>query len=419
VHVAVLGAGVTGVTTAYYLALAGHQVTIIEADPTAAAGASSDNGAQLSYSYVAPLADPSMWRHLPHYLFDRDSPLTFVPRPDPQQWAWLTRFLLACRRSVATDTTALLLELARYSRRCLDQLRDDLGLDFNFRVAGKLVMLSTPAAAAAAQRQLELQARLGCRQRLVSREEAVSIEPALAAAASRWVAGVYTADEEVGDCATFSRQLLATTLSRHPRTMALLGTEAGAAQLRAGRVASIDTTRGPVNADAYVICLGWRSARWARPLGLRLPIYPLHGHSITVPVDGAGSAAPQVSVTDASRKTVFARLGERLRVAARLDISGDSPVAPAARRQELLELTAATFPGVRMPADVAGWTGARPSTPTGRPLLGRTAIDNVYLNTGHGMLGWTLACGSARLLADLITHGTTDLELPAYAPDRV
>src|SRR5450830_1553449 len=404
-HICVLGAGVIGVTSAYRLLRDGHQVTLIDARPQAGSGTSLGNGAQLSYSYVAPLADPSVWTHWPHYLFSADSPLSLRPQLDPAQWRWLLQFLGACNATRVQRTTIDLLRLAFYSRDELSQLQQDLPLAFEHRIAGKLVMYTDPAGLDAARKQVAFQARHGCQQEIIDTARCLEIEPALGNSQRNWAGGVYTASEAAGDCALFCQGLVEAMRAQMGFRF-LSSTAIDSLHLQNQRIATVHTSAGAIAADSFVLALGADSAALARQAGLRLPVYPLKGHSITVPLDDAQTqaAAPQVSITDISRKIVYARLGNRLRVAGRVELVGLDRSIPPRAIDELRQGVDTLFPGSlgaggHDNARLSPWAGFRPATPSGLPLIGATPVDNLFLNVGQGALGWTLACGSAALLA--------------------
>lgn len=403
-HICVLGGGVIGLTTAHRLLAEGHQVTLVDIHPEPGSGASRANGAQLSYSYVAPLADASIWSKWPSYLFSGDSPLTLRPTPDRAQWKWLMRFLAACNARRARTTTVRLLQLAFLSRDALAELRAAEPIDFAHRVAGKLVMYDDERTFAGAGDQIEFQALHGCRQQMLDMDGCIEIEPALAAAADRFVGGVYTPDEEVGDCAAFCEALFASM--RASAAFRFVCARVGGARTSSGRLVSVQAGAADIQADTFVLAMGAHSTAFARKVGISLPVYPLKGYSITVPLDGAKAAcAPRVSITDMARKIVYARLGDQLRVAGRVELVGMDEKIPRRAVDELKSGVAALFPGCAYSGEDAAllpWSGFRPATPTGLPLIGASPLPNLYLNVGHGSLGWTLACGSAALLADQI-----------------
>lgn len=397
-HVCVLGAGVVGLATAWQLNREGFEVSVIDrAMP--GAGASGGNGAQLSYSYVQPLADPAIWRQLPKLLLSPSSPLKLRPRLDPLQWRWGMAFLAACKAATSHETTARLLALAALSREAFDEMRADVAPDCDFSATGKLVLYDSASALDGARRQLELQRTMGSEQRLVTPEECTAIEPALASYRGRIAGAIHTPSECAADCLKVCTELERVLRARGVRFM--LGTDVRGFDAREGRVAAARTEAGDVEADAFVLALGAASHRLGRQLGADLPVYPLKGYSITVDVDAAPGAAPTVSVTDSARKVVFARIGSRLRIAGMAELVGHDASIPATRIEALVEATRNVFPGASRLEALHPWTGMRPATPTGVPIIGRlaNAPSNMLFNTGHGALGFTLAFGSARRIA--------------------
>lgn len=402
-HALVIGAGIVGLGTAWSLLHDGWQVTVVDAGQPGD-GASGGNGAQLSYSYVQPLADPGVWAQLPKLLLSRDSPLRLRPQLDPAQWAWLMSFMMACRTSVSRESTRELLALASHSREVFDRMRQEEQLDCDFTASGKLVLYPDAAGLASARRQVELQAALGgAEQRIVSPAECADIEPALAHYSDRIAGGVHTPSECAVDCGQLCMTL-------HQRLQAsgvefLLGQPVLGWRRERRRVVAVRLASGEVQADVFVLAAGTGSAALARGLGLRLPVYPLKGYSITVPVDAsAAPSAPHVSVTDLARKVVFARLGDRLRVAGMAELVGENRQIDQARIESLKATTRDVFPQMVLTGDLQPWSGLRPATPRGLPLIGRAdgGPDNLWLNAGHGALGLTLAMGSAERLRNLI-----------------
>lgn len=394
-HVCVLGAGIIGLATARELVQQGHQVTVVDrAAP--GAGASGGNGAQLSYSYVQPLADASIWGQLPKLLLSPDSPLKLRPQLDPLQWRWGLAFLAACNAHTSRDTTARLLQLAAESRIGFDRMRAALAPDCDFSATGKLVLYAGESGLAGAAAQVELQRTMGSVQRLVSPEECVALEPALASYRGQIAGAVHTPSECAADCLKVCEALVLDLRARGVRF--LLDTEVHGFDVRQGRIAAAKTRAGDLPADAFVMALGTASHRLARTLGTWLAVYPLKGYSITVDVDPTPGAAPQVNVTDSARKVVFARIGGRLRVAGMAELVGNDTSIPAGRIDTLVAATRAVFPQASPMTDLQPWTGMRPATPTGLPIIGRLprAPKNMLFNTGHGALGFTLAFGSAQ-----------------------
>ena len=416
-QICVLGAGVIGVTSAYRLLRDGHRVTLVDAMPEAGSLTSLGNGAQLSYSYVAPLADPSVWTQWPHYLFGADSPLTLRPQADIAQWRWLLRFLGASNRNRARETTVQLLRLAALSRGSLQEILSARpALAFSHRNAGKLVMYTEPRALLEARDQVAFQAEYGSRQEVLNAARCIAIEPALAQSQRRWAGGVYTPDEDVGDCGAFCSGLV-DAMRGDPHFEFLSDTRISHLRLSDGALRTVFAGERQIEADKFVLALGAESAAFARLAGFALPLYPLKGYSITIPLTHAARAAadpaPQVSITDLSRKIVYARLGDRLRVAGRVELVGMDRTIPERAVRELIMGTVEMFPacgGLSDPARLSPWTGFRPATPTGVPIVGASPVRNLYLNVGHGALGWTLACGSAALLGDQIAGRATAID---------
>ena len=401
-RVCVLGAGIVGLATAWQLQRDGHEVTVVD-KAAAGAGASGGNGAQLSYSYVQPLADPSIWKQLPKLLLSADSPLKLRPQLDPLQWRWGLEFLAACNAETSRDSTAKLLALAADSRLGFEAMRADVAPDCDFSATGKLVIYDSAASLAGADRQIALQRGMGSMQRLVSAEECIAIEPALAGYRAHIAGAVHTPSECAADCFKVCLELERVLRSRGVRF--LLGTEVRAFDVRQGRVAALRTaSTGDIEADAFVMALGTASHRLGRQLGAYLPVYPLKGYSITVDVDPSPGAAPRVSVTDSARKVVFARLGSRLRVAGMAELVGQDASSPAGRIESLVASTRALFPHASRFDALNAWTGMRPATPRGLPIVGRkaSAPSNMIFNTGHGALGFTLAFGTAAKVAQAL-----------------
>ncbi len=400
-QVCVLGAGIVGLATAYELQQRGLQVTVIDqAQP--GTGASGGNGAQLSYSYVQPLADASIWRQLPRLLLSPSSPLKLRLQWDTHQWRWGLEFLRACNRPTSERSTAQLLALAALSRHHFEAMLRAEALHCDFSRTGKLVLYDTATGLAAAQRQMDLQRQWGCEQQAVSAQRCTEIEPALQHYQPRIAGAIYTPSECAADCLMVCQGLQAVLAARGVRFV--LGATVQGFVRQGSRIAAVRTSAGAIEAQQFVLALGSRSHQVTQTLGFRLPVYPLKGYSITLDTSPAPSAAPRVNVTDAARKVVFARIGQRLRVAGMAELVGHDVRIPAARIQSLRDATRAVFPHCHQGEDPHAWTGMRPATPTGLPVVGRRADgpDNLLLNTGHGSLGFTLAFGTAAQVAELL-----------------
>lgn len=401
--VLVIGAGIAGLAAAWALNQKGFAVRVIDASSDVAQGASFANGAQLSYSYVQPLADPGVWRQLPSLLFSASSPFAWRPSWSGAQWQWLLLFALASRRKVSIQTTLHLLALGRISREVLENMLATTGIDCLYAQTGKLVVYPTLTSLRAAQRQVALQAQLGCEQHLLSASEAIKVEPAIRDYGDQMAGAVYTPNECVADCLLLCQRLRVWLI----RQGVLFDMERDVVRLSLseGRVVGAETSLGCLKADHYVLSAGTRSralvASCLPMRGFRVPVYPLKGYSLTLNLDGCANAAPRVSVTDTSRKLVFARLGDQLRVAGFAEIRDHDTKLDGRRIEQMLEAVQALFPRLSLDGHTAPWFGHRPATPTGRPLVGRLpgGPRNLWMHTGHGMLGLTLAFGTAEQLA--------------------
>jgi len=405
-RVAIVGAGVVGMTTAWRLANEGHEVTVVERHDGPGEETSFANGGQLSYSYVAPLAGPGVLSKVPGWLLDRDSPMRFRPSMDLSQWRWLLAFVAACNASTSEATTRKLLRLAFYSRDLMQAFvsRQDAreeGGGFDFARRGKLIVHRDVAAYESACRLLDYQASLGCEQQALDRAATVALEPALAGIRQDIAGAIYTPSEEVGDCHRFCVSL-AHLLQGRPGVTLRFGTRVTELVHTGDRVTGLRTDAGEIRADAVIVSGGIGSVPLLKPIGVRPMLWPLKGYSITVPI-APGVLAPRISVTDFANKIVYARIGDTLRVAGMADIVRGGAVIDRERAQTLVTQTRAVFGNVANGAGLDAlqpWAGLRPATPTGLPMIGESRVRGLWLNLGHGALGFTLAMGSAGLLAD-------------------
>jgi D-amino-acid dehydrogenase len=400
--------------TAWELAERGFQVTVVDRRHEPAAEASFANGAQLSYSYVAPLASPETLRKLPGLLLSHTAPIRIRPSVDPEFIRWGLAFLAACNDDMVHETTRAQLALAALSRDVLASLTAAQRLSFGLRTAGKLVIHRKAATFDGARRQAERQVNGdGDMQQVLSPTECLETEPSLRLAAHDLAGGVYTASDQVGDCRTFCHDL-AERLRRRNCVSWQLGTHVRDLVRDGDAVRAVDTSQGEIEADVVVMALGAEAPRFASRAGFRLPIYPMKGYSITARL-APGAAGLNHSVTDFDRKIVYAPLREGsedvIRVAGIADLVGfDNRVD--GRRLATVTRHAADTLDLDLESDLRPWTGLRPTTPDSRPIIGWSPLQNLFLNAGHGALGWTLACGSGRLAAEMITGAP-----PSVRPD--
>ncbi|WP_315838868.1 D-amino acid dehydrogenase [Bradyrhizobium prioriisuperbiae] len=415
--VAVLGSGVIGVTSAYYLAKAGHEVTVVDRQPGAALETSFGNAGEISPGYASPWAAPDIPQKALKWLFMKHAPLVLRPKPDPAMLAWLLRTLRNCTPERYAVNKRRMMRLAEYSRERLIALRADTGIRYDERQQGTLQLFRTQKQVDAAAKDIEVLRRDGVRFEVLDPAGCVAAEPALAHVRELIAGGLRLPDDETGDCFKFTTQLaeLATALGVKFR----YGVRIQDIDLRGTAVAGVRTSAGEIVADAYIVALGSFTPLMVKSLGLSVPVYPVKGYSITVPITDA-ARAPVSTIMDESYKVAITRLGDRIRVGGMAEISGFNGDLPLARRATLEQSVNDLFPASGNVAAATFWSGLRPMTPDGTPVVGRTRISNLVLNTGHGTLGWTMACGSGRVVADLISGkepdiDTSDLGLARYA----
>ena len=413
-HVVVLGAGIIGITTAYYLHQAGHRVTVIERNPHAGLETSYANGGQLSYSYVAPLAGPGVVPKIPPWLLRADSPLRFYPKFDLDQWRWCLQFVRACNRPQAEISTVHLLRLAYYSRELIHTIVATEPIAFDYRRNGKLVIFSDKASLDSARRTLDFQRAFGSEQNALDGKQCLALEPALQHIENRVVGGVHTPSEDAGDCYDFCVAMESLLRGLGVSFITSTSVDSFVRNDSQGRIEAVRTSAGEIGADSFVMAMGAANAWHAKRLGFYLPIYPLKGYSLTLDTSKATAfaSAPRISVTDSAYKVVYALLGNELRIAGMADIAGYNTTLDPARVALLINQAKSVFPHAGdYAADLKAWCGLRPATPKGTPIIGTSPIANLFLNAGHGALGWTLACGCAKVVSDLISGHPSGIAL--------
>jgi D-amino-acid dehydrogenase len=403
--VLVLGAGVIGTSTAWYLARAGHEVTVVDRQPDAGLETSFANGGQISVCHAEPWANPDAPAKLVQWLFRDDSPLLFRLRMDPRQWAWGARFLYECQPARTRDNIAQIVKLSLYSRTSLQELRAETGIEYDALQRGILHYYTEQDEFDRAVKSASIMREYGLDRDVKTVDEALAIEPALAAARAKLVGATYTSTDESGDAHKFTQNLARLAQAKGARF--LYGRDirrlvASQGVMRGAVVADAAGAEETLTADAYVVALGSYSPLLTRPLGLDLPVYPAKGYSASVEVVDP-SRAPSVSLTDDSAKIVFSRLGNRLRIAGTAELSGYSTELNEVRCEALTRRAMEIFPGAAAYGKATFWTGLRPSTPSNVPIVGGSKVGRLFLNTGHGTLGWTMACGSGRALADIVS----------------
>lgn len=412
-----LGAGVVGATTAYFLAEDGHQVKVIDRQRAAGMETSFANGAQISACHAKPWATPHVPLQAFKWMFKPDAPLLFRPwRWDPSLWSWGLKFLRNCTDQRVTTNMERTLRVALYSRAVLKALRQRTNIQYDQITRGILHIYRSAAEFEEGRATGAMLKALGLPQDVLTPQECVRLEPALAHAAKTDLAGgLLSPEDESGDAQKFTTEIAKLAAARGVEFAG--GVTVKHVNASKGMITSVITDQGEETADVFVLALGSYSARFVKPLGLDLPIYPAKGYSISVELENP-EAAPTISITDESAYMVFSRLGNRLRVAGTAELAGwvtgldPRRVAPLVRNAKSLFPTASSY------TDVHPWAGLRPTTPDSVPILGATPYANLFLNTGHGTLGWTMACGSARITADLIAGRAPEISLEGLGYQR-
>ncbi|KXV71112.1 amino acid dehydrogenase [Acetobacter cerevisiae] len=391
--ITVVGGGVIGLTTAYALIQAGHSVTLVEREDHVGEQASFGNGGQLSYRYVRPLADAGIPLEALSWMLQADSPISLRLRLDWKQWRWLADFLLACNARTNKANAARLLELALQGQQALNQWRQEGLDDFLWRKPGKLVVYRNAHKFSKAAKSISNPQQ----EQVLTPAECAQVEPAFAGLASTLAGGIFSPDDEVADCYLFCQALLKSL--QQSKDFQLVKGDATLEDDQSDRC-RVRINGAVWQTDLVVLAAGLASRDLMQPLGQRLPLYGLKGYSLTVEADPA--VLPNVSVTDYDNRVVYARLGDRLRIAAMVDIGALNALPDPRRIASLKHLAEETLPAAGPYASAATWAGMRPATPTGVPLVERTQWRNLLLNVGHGALGFTLSCGSALTIRDLV-----------------
>jgi D-amino-acid dehydrogenase len=407
-HCVVIGGGVVGLTTAWALLQRGHGVTLVEREADVAQGASRANGGQLSYRYVSPLADAGVPLKALRWLLDRDGPLRFKPEASRAQWQWLVAFLRNCRGPVNRRTTERLLALGAYSQAAFARLCHEAGLGdaIALRTPGKLVVYRRPDEFA----RVAARVAGSSAEQALSHDDCVALEPALADAEATLAGGIFTPGEAVADCHAFCVELHARLQAHEGFRGRLAMAVDGFLRDAGGAVRGVRTPQGDVAADAVVLAAGLQSRALAAGVGIELPLYPLKGYSLTAPI-GPGHRPPEVSVTDFEKKILYARIDGALRVAAMVDLVGDDTRLDAGRLASLQRSVRATFPNAADYDHATPWAGLRPATPSGAPIVGASGLPGLWLNVGHGALGFTFSFATADIVAELVCGRPAPLPL--------
>lgn len=405
--IVVLGSGVIGVTSAWYLAKAGHEVTVIDRQPAPALETSFANAGEVSPGYSAPWAAPGIPVKALKWMFMKHAPLIIQPKPDWAKVKWMARMLMNCTADAYAVNKSRMVRLAEYSRDCLADLRDETGLRYDERMQGTLQLFRTEKQVAAAAKDIAVLQADGVPFEVLSADECVAAEPGLASARDKIAGGLRLPGDETGDCFKFTNGLAA--LAERAGVTFRYGVGIDGLEEANGRIVAVRTSEGRVTADAFVVALGSYSPFLVKPLGIDLPVYPVKGYSITVPITDE-ARAPVSTVMDETHKIAITRLGDRIRVGGMAEIAGFDMSLNPKRRATLEHSVEDLFGGAGDQSRASFWCGLRPMTPDGTPVVGRTGFANLFLNTGHGTLGWTMAAGSGRVLADIVSGRATDID---------
>ena len=414
-RILVLGSGVIGTTSAYYLARAGHQVTVIDRQKGPGLETSYANAGEVSPGYSAPWAGPGVPLKAIQWMLMQHSPLVIWPMLDPAMWRWGASMLRNCTEARYARNKGRMVRLAEYSRDCLRQLRAETGIQYDQRTQGTLQLFRTQKQLDGTAKDIEILKQYGVPYELLDRPGYIAVEPALAQVQEKFVGGLRLPGDETGDCFKFTSRLAALAEGlgvkfRHGVTIRGIASNSA-------HITGVDTDQGLQSADAYLVALGSYSPLLLRPIGIRLPVYPVKGYSITVPIEDA-SQSPESTIMDETHKVAVTRLGDRIRVGGTAELAGYSLALREARRKTLNHVLTDLFPRAGNVARGEFWTGLRPMTPDGTPVVGGSPYPNLYLATGHGTLGWTMAAGTGRVMADLISGKPTEISLDGLTVER-
>jgi D-amino-acid dehydrogenase len=399
-RVVILGAGVIGVTTAYYLAKRGVEVAVLDRQKGPGLETSFANAGELSYGMTSPWAAPGIPMKAVKWLFMKHRPLFIWPIISPRMWGWGLSMLANCNaRSYAVNKSRMV-RISNYSRDCLSDLLGEVAIEFDLREQGTLQLFRTEKQVKASKADQEVLKKHGSPFEVLDRDGCIAVEPGLAHVADKFVGGLRLTADRTGDCRMFTVALA--EITENLGATFQYGVTVKGLDVSGGRISGVELETGRVTADAYVCAMGPFAPGLLRGVGIDLPIYPIKGYSITLPVTD-DKAAPQSTIMDETHKVAITRLGDRIRVAGQAEIIGYNKTLGKRATESVRHVISDLFPRGGDLSKAEGWTGLRPMTPDGTPVIGPTRYPNLFLNTGHGTLGWTMACGSGRAVADLVT----------------
>lgn len=401
----IIGAGVVGTITAYHLARAGHEVTVIDKHGTAALGASFANAAQLSYTYVEPMADPAILPKLPKWLFSKHAPMKVHFSADLAMWKWCIAFLIQCTPKRFAANRDAILKLSMLSKEVMDVFLAEHEVAFDYSMTGKLHLFPDEQSFASAKKNALYKQSLGYAQEILEGKTAcVAKEPALAQYPGEIAGGVFAPIDATGGTYQFCQALLKIIEEKHYPAEFVFNTECKRIVVSGGKIECVETDKGSYQADYYIIAAGVGAVKILKPIGIHVPIYPIKGYSVTYPIKNKEDY-PKISITDHANKVAYAPLGDRIRIAGGVELAGYDISCPQETINKFNELINNSFPGVVDSEHGTSWAGLRPATPSGVPIIGQgKPYQNLYLNIGQGMLGWTLAQGSGKTISEIISN---------------
>lgn len=414
-NIIILGAGVIGVTSAWYLAKAGHKVTVIDRQMGAALETSFANAGEVSPGYSSPWAAPGIPVKALKWMFMKHAPLIIRPTLDPAAWSWMLKMLSNCTEARYKVNKSRMVRVAEYSRDCLISLREETGIQYDERMQGTLEVFRTQKQLDGIAKDVAVLKAGGVPFEILDRAGCVSVEPGLSPNAEKIVGGLRLPKDETGDCYLFTTALA--KLAEEAGVKFIYNTTITKAVTEGNRICAIETNNGAFEADHFVAAMGSYSPEFLKQFDIKLPVYPVKGYSITVPIKNE-ELAPVSTVMDEAHKVAITRLGSRIRVGGMAEIAGFSTDLPQARRDTLTHSVEDLFGGAGDQSQAKFWSGLRPMTPDGTPVIGSTKLSNLSINSGHGTLGWTMSCGSAKLLADIISGNKPEIEYADLAVSR-
>ncbi|AEY01677.1 D-amino acid dehydrogenase small subunit [Oceanimonas sp. GK1] len=413
--VLVLGSGVVGVTSAWYLARQGHEVVVLDRQPDAAEETSFANAGQLSFGMSSPWAAPGIPVKAMKWMFQSHAPLKVRPGTNPAQWKFMLSMLANCNEKSYSVNKSRMVRVSEYSRQCINALQDELNLPFEGRKKGLLQVFRTEKQVADAAKDIKVLQEFGVNHAMLNVEECIAREPALARVKDKLVGGLHFPDDQTGDCNLFTKALV--KKCQEKGVVFKFNTEIKALVRDGDEIRGVQTDHGLETADQVLVCMGSYSPFLLTPLGITLPIYPVKGYSLTIEVN-KDEDAPQSTVMDETFKVAITRFDNRIRAAGTAELADFNKDLPAARRETIAHSVSSLFPEGGKMEEAEFWTGFRPMTPDGTPIIGGTRYKNLWLNTGHGTLGWTMGAGSAALVADLMSGKQPDIDSDGLAFSR-